>query len=399
MITDQAISKIPGLGKFSIDLLGAVGIENSSQLAQADPDILHLDLTKANNVLVLRESSPSPKEVISWIERAREITGIEGSQFDSDLDQLAEIEEMLVAIPVHGKRLAEQGIKTTDVPVMETVVSGMKEKKILPRTPPITNPKRGFQPDADPAEKLVPLRRNVPERPRFSKKNPLAIPEDVPKGPPASKGNSFAIPEEVPLLQDVPEGPPASKRNSFAISEEVPLLQDVPEGPPASKRNSFAISEEKPQIAPLVSKRKQDVRVSVSKGLNAGKKLHSRTFIRGVLNPHIWRMRISSFITLLMFVLMPASLTALGMVMKTKNLWWFAVPAVFLVIFFFYLTVASRMKCRVCGQPVFSPKSCRKHIKAHRSRMFGYIIPTSIHMILFHWFRCTYCGTSVRLRK
>ncbi|MGY8647719.1 MAG: DUF4332 domain-containing protein [Verrucomicrobiales bacterium] len=375
MITDQAISKIPGLGKFSIDLLGAVGIENSSQLAQADPDILHLDLTKANNVLVLRESSPSPKEVISWIERAREITGIEGSQFDSDLDQLAEIEEMLVAIPVHGKRLAEQGIKTTDVPVMETVVSGMKEKKILPRTPPITNPKRGFQPDADPAEKLVPLRRNVPERPRFSKKNPLAIPEDVPKGPPASKGNSFAIPEEVPLLQDVPEGPPASKRNSFAISEE------------------------KPQIAPLVSKRKQDVRVSVSKGLNAGKKLHSRTFIRGVLNPHIWRMRISSFITLLMFVLMPASLTALGMVMKTKNLWWFAVPAVFLVIFFFYLTVASRMKCRVCGQPVFSPKSCRKHIKAHRSRMFGYIIPTSIHMILFHWFRCTYCGTSVRLRK
>ena len=375
MITDQAISKIPGLGKFSIDLLGAVGIENSSQLAQADPDILHLDLTKANNVLVLRESSPSPKEVISWIERAREITGIEGSQFDSDLDQLAEIEEMLVATPVHGKRLAEQGIKTTDVPVMETVVSGMKEKKILPRTPPITNPKRGFQPDADPAEKLVPLRRNVPERPRFSKKNPLAIPEDVPKGPPASKGNSFAIPEEVPLLQDVPEGPPASKRNSFAISEE------------------------KPQIAPLVSKRKQDVRVSVSKGLNAGKKLHSRTFIRGVLNPHIWRMRISSFITLLMFVLMPASLTALGMVMKTKNLWWFAVPAVFLVIFFFYLTVASRMKCRVCGQPVFSPKSCRKHIKAHRSRMFGYIIPTSIHMILFHWFRCTYCGTSVRLRK
>ena len=375
MITDQAISKIPGLGKFSIDLLGAVGIENSSQLAQADPDILHLDLTKANNVLVLRESSPSPKEVISWIERAREITGIEGSQFDSDLDQLAEIEEMLLAIPVHGKRLAEQGIKTTDVPVMETVVSGMKEKKILPRTPPITNPKRGFQPDADPAEKLVPLRRNVPERPRFSKKNPLAIPEDVPKGPPASKGNSFAIPEEVPLLQDVPEGPPASKRNSFAISEE------------------------KPQIAPLVSKRKQDVRVSVSKGLNAGKKLHSRTFIRGVLNPHIWRMRISSFITLLMFVLMPASLTALGMVMKTKNLWWFAVPAVFLVIFFFYLTVASRMKCRVCGQPVFSPKSCRKHIKAHRSRMFGYIIPTSIHMILFHWFRCIYCGTSVRLRK
>ena len=375
MITDQAISKIPGLGKFSIDLLGAVGIENSSQLAQADPDILHLDLTKANNVLVLRESSPSPKEVISWIERAREITGIEGSQFDSDLDQLAEIEEMLVAIPVHGRRLAEQGIKVTDVPVMETVVSGMKEKKILPRTPPITNPKRGFQPDADPAEKLVPLRRNVPERPRFSKKNPLAIPEDVPKGPPASKGNSFAIPEEVPLLQDVTEGPPASKRNSFAISEE------------------------KPQIAPLVSMRKQDVRVSVSKGLNEGKKMHSRTFIRGVLNPHIWRMRISSFITLIMFVLMPASLTALGMVMKTKNLWWFAVPAVFLVIFFFYLTVASRMKCRVCGQPVFSPKSCRKHIKAHRSRMFGYIIPTSIHMILFHWFRCTYCGTSVRLRK
>lgn len=357
MIEDQAISKIPDLGKFSIDLLGAVGIVNVSQLAQADPDILHLDLTKANDVLVLRESSPSPKEVISWIESAREITGIEGVQFDSDLDQLAEIEEILVAIPVHGKRLAEQGIKATDVPVMETVVSGMKEKKTLPRTQPITNPKREFQPDADPAEKLVSLRRKVPERPPFSKKNPLAIPE------------------------------------------EVSLLQDVPERPPASKWNSFAIPEEKPQITPLLSKRKQDVRVSASKGLNTGKKLHSRTFIRGVLNPHMWRMRISSLITLLMFALMPASLVALGMVMKTKNLWWFVVPAVFLVTFFFYLTVASRMKCRVCGQPVFSPKSCRKHIKAHRVRVFGYIIPTSVHMILFHWFRCIYCGTSVRLRK
>ncbi|MDE0860366.1 MAG: DUF4332 domain-containing protein [Akkermansiaceae bacterium] len=381
MIKDQAISKIPDLGKFSIDLLGAVGIVDVSQLAQADPDILHLDLTKANGVLVLRESSPSPKEVISWIESAREITGIEGAQFDSDLDQLAEIEEILVAIPVHGKRLAEQGIKATDVPVMETVVSGMKEKKTLPRTQPITNPKREFQPDADPAEKLVSLRRKVPERPPYSKKNPLAIPE------------------EVTLLQDVPERPPYSKKNPLAIPEEVTLLQDVPERPPASKWNSFAIPEEKPQITPLLSKRKQDVRVSASKGLNTGKKLHSRTFIRGVLNPHKWRMRISSLITLLMFALMPASLVALGMVMKTKNLWWFVVPAVFLVTFFFYLTVASRMKCRVCGQPVFSPKYCRKHIKAHRVRVFGYIIPTSVHMILFHWFRCIYCGTSVRLRK
>jgi hypothetical protein len=333
MTEDHSISKISGLGVPSIELLGAMGVENTSQLAQADADVLHMDLTKANNMLAICESSPSPKEVIRWIESAREITGLEGVQFESELESLAEIEEMLVAIPVHGKRLAEQGIKVGDIAVMETVVPGVREKKVFPKTQPIKYPKKEVQPVPVTEEKIVSRSQNDPKRPPVSKRNPIAIPE------------------------------------------------------------------EKPDIAPLLSKKKEDVRVSVSKGLNEGKKLHSRSFIRGVLNPHTWRMRLASVITLVMFALMPLSLVALGMVMKTKNLWWFIVPGVFLVIFFFYLTVATRMKCRVCGQPVFSPKSCRKHIKAHRIRLLGYIIPTCLHMIVFHWFRCTYCGTSVRLRK
>jgi hypothetical protein len=29
----------------------------------------------------------------------------------------------------------------------------------------------------------------------------------------------------------------------------------------------------------------------------------------------------------------------------------------------------------------------------------GYILPTSFQLLIFHWFRCMYCGTSIRLKE
>ena len=71
MLEDPPASQIPGLGKLSIELLDAIGIEKSSQLARANVDVLHLDLTKANKMLSIRKSSPSPKEIRKWIENSR----------------------------------------------------------------------------------------------------------------------------------------------------------------------------------------------------------------------------------------------------------------------------------------------------------------------------------------
>ena len=56
-------------------------------------------------------------------------------------------------------------------------------------------------------------------------------------------------------------------------------------------------------------------------------------------------------------------------------------------------------KCRICNQRLFVPRRCHKHAKAHHIKFVGYVLPLSVHLLLFHWFRCTYCGTAVRLKK
>ena len=72
-----------------------------------------------------------------------------------------------------------------------------------------------------------------------------------------------------------------------------------------------------------------------------------------------------------------------------------AIPAVGI----FYLICTSRAKCPVCGQRQFLPKNTRKNKKAHHFPLLGYIIPTALQALLFKWFRCVHCGTSIRLKE
>lgn len=55
--------------------------------------------------------------------------------------------------------------------------------------------------------------------------------------------------------------------------------------------------------------------------------------------------------------------------------------------------------CRICGQKLFLHRSHLKNAKAHHVRGLGYIIPLCFQILLFRWFRCTHCGTPVRLKE
>jgi hypothetical protein len=61
------------------------------------------------------------------------------------------------------------------------------------------------------------------------------------------------------------------------------------------------------------------------------------------------------------------------------------------------LWVISRSRCRVCSCHLFYSKSCFKNSKAHNIPLFGYVASLSLHLLLFQWFRCMYCGTAIRL--
>lgn len=177
-------------------------------------------------------------------------------------------------------------------------------------------------------------------------------------------------------------------------NEPVRLEEEAPDG------------DFKALVEPLKSSSKFDLRKTASPELNAGKKLHSRSYIRGVLHPQPFRVKLGGLIALFTLFLLPLNFVAGGLVLTLfkdwpveQKYWLLVVPGTFFIFAFLYLTVSRPVKCRVCGQPLYSPKACRRNPKAHHIPFLGYIIPTSLQLWLFNWFRCMYCGTSIRLRE
>ena len=161
---------------------------------------------------------------------------------------------------------------------------------------------------------------------------------------------------------------------------------------------------ERARVEPLQRNAGFDVRKTATPEINAGKKVHSRGYIRGVLHPQPGRVKFGAFLSMLTIILFPLSFLAGGALVFLKDyhelvIWSAAIPAALVIIGLMYLMFARPLKCRVCGQPLFHPKSCRRNPKAHHLPILGYILPTSLQMLIFNWFRCIYCGTSVRLKK
>lgn len=61
------------------------------------------------------------------------------------------------------------------------------------------------------------------------------------------------------------------------------------------------------------------------------------------------------------------------------------------------LWAAAKVRCRVCSCQFFHSRRCVKNAKAHRVPGLGYVASLSLHLLVFRWFRCMYCGTALRL--
>jgi len=234
---------------------------------------------------------------------------------------------------------------------------------------------------------------------------------------------AFGVPSALPVKKDY------IMEHKIAVSE-VPIMEDfLGEGdlrPLIAHRTNTVRKEAIREISPKVSPRKKeavkeigesmqkkeplviqplqkaegiDIRKTASPELNEGKKLHSRSYVRGVLYPQPGRMRLAAFVSIITLILIPASFVVAILVLLKHPIWLLIIPGAFFLFGLLYLMIAKSVKCRICGQPLFSPKSCRRHVKAHHIPLVGYILPTSFHMLFFSWFRCIYCGTSVRLKE
>lgn len=347
------LASIPGIGKASLELLEAAGFPDAESLAKAGVEELAMELERANNILQIAKRAPARANVEKWISSARTLTGAVGDTAP------------VVTMPVNYE----------DSPQVVTLL--------------------GDAPFAIPLPAKLLMEHKIP----------------VGEIPPAILLNRYSGDLEVRVEDRVPapkHGRPSVPISNIRIAETNTTKLDID----TSKiRSTDVLSGSAPRSA-TKNAANDDDRVALIRGprekTNKGRSPQSRRYIRGVLHSHPVSISIGALVTLILAVMLPAGIISAALLLLSSELpvrfgwvpkWLLVFPCALPIIGFAYLVWGVRGTCRICGQKQFVPRMCLKNSKAHHILGLGYIIPVSLHILLFRWFRCTYCGTPVRLKK
>lgn len=348
------LRRIPGIGKSSFELLEAAGFFDVESLAKAGVEDLARELERANKILQITKRAPVRGNLVKWIASARSLAGT--------VEDAPQVEEMPVnheispkvasllavapfAIPLPVRAFVEQSLAVSDIPpaILLNRYCGDLEVRVEERLPGVR-----------------------------------------PSRPPVVPGNNV-------MMADV-----GATRREIDVSR-------------IKSTDVLAGGVVKPVTAKLQT---DNDRVSLIRGprleTNAGRDPESRFFIRGVMHSHPRSMAAGAWITLLLIALLPVGIISSALLLLSRELpehfgwvpvWLLVLPCILPVLGVLYLVWGVQGSCRICGQKLFVPKVCLKNSKAHYLPGLGHIIPTCFHMLVFKWFRCTYCGTPVRLKK
>lgn len=360
-----ALSEIPGIGATSLELLEIAGVHDIEALASSDPDALTTELKKANEVLAIAKRNPSSKQVTKWIGQAREFTGyvmpaevVEESKptalpvnYEGSEEVAGLLEGAPFAIPLPGRIMMENQIGVSDIPagLLLNRYSGDLDVRV-DSTAPVKS---------DVTRNDVPIRRD--------------------------NGSLERHETEVQRLHfDASQVKSTSSR-----------LNTVSRVPSARKMDGHELDRVSLIRAPLEK-------------TNAGKNPNSRRYVRGVLHTHPYSLRAGAILTLLLLVILPLAIASAFLLLASDQnpehfgwvpKWILAFPIALPLAGLCYMIWGFNGKCRICTQKLFVPKGSNKHEKSHRFPGLGYVIPLSLHLLVFSWFRCSSCGTPVRLKK
>lgn len=141
---------------------------------------------------------------------------------------------------------------------------------------------------------------------------------------------------------------------------------------------------------------------------NKGRNPNSRWFIRGVLHSSPYRLYFGAFVTLLIMLLVPLTVASAVLLVLSAEMpekfdwvpqWALAFPVALPVVGAAYMLWGIGSSCRVCNQRLFVHRTHLKNSKAHHFPGLGYVMPLCFHILFFRWFRCTHCGTAIRLKE
>ncbi len=353
------LTSIHGIGKTSLDLLEATGFHDVESLANANVDQLHGELERANAVLNIANRAPTRASVEKWIGMARDIVGEEEAAGAGEMageptlqpvnyEQTQEVSSMLSTAPyalsLPARMLMENGLAVTDIP------AGL----LLNR----------YSGDLD-----VRVERRLP----------------------SSRHAKLA-----PATGYVRRGEQTGPRQELDRTK-IRALDEVPELP--LKTPAARPSHEDDRIALLRAPRTTT---------NEGRDPNSRWYIRGVLHFHPISIAVGAAVTLLVMVMIPLSVISAALLFLSSEMpehfswvpgWLLALPVALPLFGIIYLIWGVTGSCQICRQKLFVHRGHMKNPKAHHVKGLGYILPLCFQILVFRWFRCTHCGTPVRLKK
>ena len=377
-------SNIPGIAPSSVELLEAVGYDDVAALLTSDHEVLHTELVKANRLLQLADEDPTAEQVVEWIYYSADLLG----------KPLPESIAGLVVLPGEdaskGEPQEEQPAQEDKVPV-DVVDDG--PRPVNYETSPEVQAMLAGSPFA------------LPMPARLLMENQVSV-SQIPAG---IMLNYYVGDLDVRVNQSAPQAPdPGSLGYSSQVFHEqkghgldvsrvktAAEQQQLAQGPPAMR----APSPEDDRISLIRTTRDET---------NKGRNPESRWFIRGVLHTNPISMYLGAFATLCITILMPASVIAAALLILSSEMaeqfdwvpsWLVWIPAALFVDGMLYLFFGAGARCRVCNQKLFIHRPHLKNSKAHRFPGLGFVVPLCLHILVFRWFRCTHCGTSIRLKE
>lgn len=354
------LSKIPGIGKTSLELLEAAGFHDVESVARIEVDQLVGELIKANSILKIAKRNPAPAVVEKWIGSARGIVGVPDEPIQPEspnghamppvnYELSPQVASMLAsapfAIPLPARILVDHQLGVSDIPaaILLNRYSGDLDVKVEERLPRIRQPK-----PAGATNGYVKIADNASQRVEFDTSR-IRSTEDM--GEPLVKG---------PAIKTSPS------------TDRIALLR-----------------------APRAS-------------TNIGRDPESRWYIRGVLHSHPISIYVGALVTLLVMFMVPISLISTALLLASAEIpdffswvpgWLIVFPVALPVFGIAYLIWGIGGSCRICGQRLFMHRSHLKNSKAHHVKGLGYVLPLCLQILTFRWFRCTHCGTPVRLKE
>lgn len=335
------ISRIDGIDDDLLVLLDAAGFQNLAALARIGPIALQRELTRANKLLHIAPSVPDTERLQQWINAAREISGINDVATETEIDK-STLQELLktspVAVPLPARMLVENKLGVADVPA------------------------------------ALPLDEIACHLDKDSMVESASV---------KSAGGYVRL----------------SEISGARAEIDTSRLRSIEEFADPSAPTIAPSDNEVERIALIRAPRKES---------NEGRDPNSRRYLRGVLHKSPLRIYFGALVTLLMMLTIPVAVSSSFLLLASNHQpqffswvpsWLIVFPLSLPLIALIYAMFGNTCSCRVCCQKLFVPKSHLKSPRAHHVKLLGYILPLCVQILLFRWFRCTHCGTPIRLKQ